>query len=514
MKYNLTVILFFFITLSGFSQNTRDVVYLKNGSVVKGYITEMNPAENLKIKTADGSLFVYKMSEVLKMEKEQFVGQEINQETSTSVSQEAMDSYFKNFLSEKRPALNFVGVSKKNGIKKEVYGQRVYEIEYELIMDAKQDIYINTNGLSAFAESFNEKFAYTLQNTSGYEAALTGSKDRIQKGQRIVANGTINFEETDNGWRATYFKNENFKTVSSNYVTPEMAQKIKEERAELTARKKQEGNWKTADIAEVNYQPLYVKAENVPVFGIVTYRIVVNKLPKKCEDCRNDNMAAVQDAVYETLKETNRYSVVDETTFKAEENTGMTFISLGGIDFDYKTDYDAAGKDNEGFTCKISYSVSARVDLKSPQEAKLNDAKTYIASTKPAYYFTSKKDAFDKALEELKEDLKKLVLKQEPIELELVSIILDKRDKVDKLVFKKPAHFFNKGKLDFIVLKKGDIVFNGENYSLKDKIAECTFKGEMTATEIICDVSGGRNKKVLADYVGNMESVIAINTGN
>ncbi len=514
MKSIITIILFFFITLPGFSQNTRDVVYLKNGSVIKGNITEMNPSKDLKIKTTDGSLFVYQMTEVLKMEKEQFVGQKINQETSTSVSQEAMDSYFKNFLAEKRPALKFVGVSKKNGIKKEVYGQRVYEIEYELIMEANQDIYVNTNGLSAFAENFNEKFAYTLQNSSGYEAAFTGSKDRIQKGQRIVANGTINFEETDNGWRATYFKNENFKTVSSNYVTPEMAQKIKEERAELTARKKQEGDWKTEDIAEVKYQPLYVKAENVPVFGIVTYRIVVNKLPKKCEDCRNDNMAAVQDAVFETLKETNRYSVVDETIFNAEENSGMTFISLGGIDFDYKVDYDASGRGGEGYTCKILYSVSARADLKNPQEAKVNDTKAYIASTKPAYYFSSKKSAFDKALEELKEDLKKLVLKQEPIELELVSIILDKRDKVDKLVFKRPTHFFNKGKLDFIVLKKGDIVFKGESYSLKDKIAECTFKGDITASEIICDVSGGRNKKALGEYVGNTEAIIAINTGN
>ncbi|WP_410004864.1 hypothetical protein [Aequorivita nionensis] len=511
MKYNLTIILFFFTTLFGFSQNTRDVVYLKNGSVVKGNITEMNPAENLKIKTADGSLFVYQMSEVQKMEKEQFVGQEINQETSSNVSQGAIDTYFRNFLSEKRPALNFVGVSKKNGIKKEVYGQRVYEIEYELIMDAKQDIYINTNGLSAFAESFNEKFAYTLQNTSGYEAALTGSKDRIQKGQRIVANGTISFEETDNGWRATYFKNENFKTVSSNYVTPEMAAKIKEERALLTERKKQEGDWKMADIAEVNFQPLYVKAENVPVFKIITYRIVVNKLPKKCEDCRNDNINAIQDAVNETLKRTNRYSVVDETTFKAEENTGMTFISLGGIDYEYKIDYDSSGRGGEGFTCKISYSVSAQVNLENPQEAKLKDTKALISSTKPGYYYSTKKDAFDKTLQEFKEDLFKLILKQEPIELELITIVKDKRDKVDKLIFKKPVNFFNKNKLDFIVYKKGDLVFNGEKYSLKDRIAECTFKGEMTDTEIVCDVSGGKNKKALEQYVGNTGLILAIN---
>lgn len=49
---------------------TRDVVYLKNGSIIKGELVEVIPDEQVKIKTSDGSLFVYKMSEVSKIEKE------------------------------------------------------------------------------------------------------------------------------------------------------------------------------------------------------------------------------------------------------------------------------------------------------------------------------------------------------------------------------------------------------------------------------------------------------------
>lgn len=48
-----------------------DVVYLKNGSVIKGLIMEQIPNETLKIQTADGSLFVYKMEEVVKITKEE-----------------------------------------------------------------------------------------------------------------------------------------------------------------------------------------------------------------------------------------------------------------------------------------------------------------------------------------------------------------------------------------------------------------------------------------------------------
>jgi len=48
-----------------------DVVYLKNGSIIKGLIMEQIPNESLKIQTSDGSLFVYKMEEVVKITKEE-----------------------------------------------------------------------------------------------------------------------------------------------------------------------------------------------------------------------------------------------------------------------------------------------------------------------------------------------------------------------------------------------------------------------------------------------------------
>ena len=47
-----------------------DVIYLKNGSVVRGIIVEQIPNETLRIRTQGGSEFVFKMSEVLKITKE------------------------------------------------------------------------------------------------------------------------------------------------------------------------------------------------------------------------------------------------------------------------------------------------------------------------------------------------------------------------------------------------------------------------------------------------------------
>ena len=52
----------------------QDVVYLKNGNVIRGTIVELIPEKTVKIETADGSVFVYPTDEVLKMQREDVVG--------------------------------------------------------------------------------------------------------------------------------------------------------------------------------------------------------------------------------------------------------------------------------------------------------------------------------------------------------------------------------------------------------------------------------------------------------
>jgi len=68
------LLLFLLVTLSFLSHaqdNNRDVIYLKNGSIIKGVVMEMVPGGIIKIKTADGSIFIYQMEEVLRTEKEE-----------------------------------------------------------------------------------------------------------------------------------------------------------------------------------------------------------------------------------------------------------------------------------------------------------------------------------------------------------------------------------------------------------------------------------------------------------
>lgn len=60
-------------TKSKSSDTMEDVVYLKNGSIIRGTIIEQVPNVSLKIQTRDGSVFFYKMEEVEKITKEKAV---------------------------------------------------------------------------------------------------------------------------------------------------------------------------------------------------------------------------------------------------------------------------------------------------------------------------------------------------------------------------------------------------------------------------------------------------------
>ncbi|MFY0685882.1 MAG: hypothetical protein JXQ90_01890 [Cyclobacteriaceae bacterium] len=64
-------LLFCSTMLLSHAQQLRDVVYLHNGSVIKGIIIEQVTNESIKIETADGSLFVFQMSEVQRIEREE-----------------------------------------------------------------------------------------------------------------------------------------------------------------------------------------------------------------------------------------------------------------------------------------------------------------------------------------------------------------------------------------------------------------------------------------------------------
>jgi len=62
---SITVFLFLILSPLAFAQGSmQDVVYLINGSIIKGIIIEQVPNKSIKIQTKDGSVFFYRMDEI------------------------------------------------------------------------------------------------------------------------------------------------------------------------------------------------------------------------------------------------------------------------------------------------------------------------------------------------------------------------------------------------------------------------------------------------------------------
>jgi hypothetical protein len=69
------------------SQTTsKDVIYLKNGSIIKGEIVEQVPGKQIKIRTADGNIMAYNLDEIEKITKE--TGEAIEMTPAPAVPEE------------------------------------------------------------------------------------------------------------------------------------------------------------------------------------------------------------------------------------------------------------------------------------------------------------------------------------------------------------------------------------------------------------------------------------------
>ena len=73
----MVCVLVFAVAAHASAQQYQEVVYLKNGSIIRGVIIEQIPNESLKIQTQGGSVFVFKMSEVAKIVKEPAIAQSV-----------------------------------------------------------------------------------------------------------------------------------------------------------------------------------------------------------------------------------------------------------------------------------------------------------------------------------------------------------------------------------------------------------------------------------------------------
>jgi hypothetical protein len=96
---------------------TRDIVYLKNGSVIHGMIIETIPNVSIKIQTSDGNIFVYNFSDIEKYGKETVPGTESsNSSTVPEGPAVSTSSSFSIFGGASLPIGDFASTNSSEGI--------------------------------------------------------------------------------------------------------------------------------------------------------------------------------------------------------------------------------------------------------------------------------------------------------------------------------------------------------------------------------------------------------------
>ena len=80
MKKILLTTVFILTATVLLAQNLQDVVYLRNGSIIRGTIIEQVPNESLTIETADRSLFVFAIDEVERISREPIIQEPVLQQ--------------------------------------------------------------------------------------------------------------------------------------------------------------------------------------------------------------------------------------------------------------------------------------------------------------------------------------------------------------------------------------------------------------------------------------------------
>jgi hypothetical protein len=78
----------FCVIMTAAQTNMQDVLYLKNGSIIRGMIVQFIPDSTIKIQTADGSVFAFPSLEIIKVQKEENPSRAQKQSDSTSQKKE------------------------------------------------------------------------------------------------------------------------------------------------------------------------------------------------------------------------------------------------------------------------------------------------------------------------------------------------------------------------------------------------------------------------------------------
>ncbi|MEI2675071.1 MAG: hypothetical protein V9F05_13600 [Chitinophagaceae bacterium] len=190
--------------------NIEDVVYLKNGSIIRGLVLETIPNQTVKIQTVDRNIFVFQMSEVEKITKEEKPNTTApNSSMSTETTDNRMEvaqAYMSNIISnESIGILKVITFTKMNAVEMNNFGVSFYKIDYKILVEFNNPGWVCGD---PFTNTIFDDFKVAAKEPEKgiYGAGYNDFGEKVtaySKGQQVEFFGNVNLELSENGWRGT-----------------------------------------------------------------------------------------------------------------------------------------------------------------------------------------------------------------------------------------------------------------------------------------------------------------------
>lgn len=90
----LFIVICFHFSQAQYSNPYRDVVYLKDGSIIKGVIIEQIPGKSIRLKTADGNELNYEVSQIEKFGREEIISEKMENAASTKACKDSTRNFY------------------------------------------------------------------------------------------------------------------------------------------------------------------------------------------------------------------------------------------------------------------------------------------------------------------------------------------------------------------------------------------------------------------------------------
>ena len=197
MKKCVFLFIFFFAAiLCCIAQESQDVVYLKNGNILKGVITELRLNDFLDIKTTDGRVRTIEMNTVERIEKEgvkSVTGTQSDQRQSTVQNQSNSASSQSNIVQDNRDVVYLKNGNIVKGVITELRLNDFLDIETDgKVRTIEMDVVerIEKGGTRAIVEAQSDQRQNTVQNQRN---STSSQSDRAQDYYDVVylKNGNI-----------------------------------------------------------------------------------------------------------------------------------------------------------------------------------------------------------------------------------------------------------------------------------------------------------------------------------